>query len=369
MSTQERTRGDVLLVGSMPFDDVEQVFRAAGEGLRGHVGSLPDGEVGVRKNWVGMLPPEVFASHPQLEEVATPPTGELEQPEHVDEAPPAEELEGFWTFRIKAGEEFQIDDLHYGRFARESYEIFTRLRDEGAVEEGVRFQLCLPAPVSAMIAFFDDPEQWPAAERAYMDRLRIEIDETLEKIPADDLVIQFDHAWEAVDLAMGERNYFRFWAKRTVEEKLAQHTFWIEELSKTVPDETLLGYHWCYGTWGGWPMTDMRDLALCVLLSNEAVRRSARRVDYVHMPVVLDPDDDFFAPLSDLDIGDTKVFLGLIHETDVDGFPRRLELARRHLPDFGIAGVCGYGRLDPKELPAVLRAHTACAAALETRGA
>ena len=36
---------DVLLVGSLPFDDVEQAFRTAGELLRGHVGWLPDGEV------------------------------------------------------------------------------------------------------------------------------------------------------------------------------------------------------------------------------------------------------------------------------------------------------------------------------------
>src|SRR5439155_9161436 len=133
MSTHTRVHGDVLLVGSMPFDDVEQVFRAAGQGLRGHVGSLPDGEVRERKNWVGMLPELVFASHPQLEVVRAP-SGQLEQPEQQDDAPPAEELEGFWTFRIKPGERFRIDDLHYGRFARDSYEVFTRLRDDGAVE-------------------------------------------------------------------------------------------------------------------------------------------------------------------------------------------------------------------------------------------
>ncbi|MGH3501548.1 MAG: hypothetical protein ACRDQA_11770 [Nocardioidaceae bacterium] len=34
-----------------------------------------------------------------------------------------------------------------------------------------------------------------------------------------------------------------------------------------------------------------------------------------------------------LQIGDTKVFLGLVHEADVEGFPRRLELARRYLSD------------------------------------
>jgi hypothetical protein len=348
----------------MPFEDVEQTFRAAAEGLRGHVGSLPDGEVGVRKNWVGMLPVLVLSSHPALDEVSTPPEGELEQPDNPDDAPPAEELEGFWTFRVKDGEDVRFDDLHYGRFAQESYEIFKRLRDAGTIEPGVRFQLCLPAPNSAINAFFEDPEQWPAVQRAYMDRLKDEIEVALQTIPADDLAIQFDHAWEVVDLAMGTRNYFRFWPKLTVDEKFEQHTQWLEELSRTVPEESWLGYHWCYGTWGGWPMTAMQDLDLCVRLSNDAVRRSARHVDYVHMPVVRDPGEDFFAPLSKFDVGETKVYLGLIHETDIDGFPRRLELARKQLDDFGVAGVCGYGRLDPSQLPAVLNAHTACVAAM-----
>jgi hypothetical protein len=192
-----------------------------------------------------------------------------------------------------------------------------------------------------------------------MDRLRGEIDAVLQTIPADDLVVQFDLAWEVVDLAMGERNYFRFWPRSTYEEKFARHTAWLDEMARAVPAEALLGYHWCYGTWGGWPMTAMRDLSLCVQLSNEAVRRSPRRVDYVHMPVVRDPDEAFFAPLRKLAVGDTRVYLGLIHETDIEGFPRRLQLARRSLADFGVAGVCGYGRLDASMMPAVLTAHAA----------
>jgi hypothetical protein len=359
--------GDVLLVGSMPFDDVEEVFRAAAARLRGHVGCLPDGEIGPRKNWVGMLPELVFSGHPALEELRAP-GGELEQPEPAEDAPPVEEIEGFWTFRVRPGADLRFADLRYAGFAKESYEVFSRLRDEGTIEPGIRFQLCLPAPNSAIVAFFEDVENWPRVQRAYMDRLAEEIDEVLERIPADDLVVQFDHAWEVVDLAMGERNYFRFWPRATFAEKYERHVSWVEELSRTVPEEALLGYHWCYGTWGGWPMTAMEDLSLCVRLSNDAVRRSARRVDYVHMPVVRDPDDAFFEPLVELDVGETRVFLGLIHETDVEGFARRLELAHCYLRDFGVAGVCGYGRLDPNELPAVLDAHAACAGALSRAG-
>jgi hypothetical protein len=100
-------------------------------------------------------------------------------------------------------------------------------------------------------------------------------------------------------------------------------------------------------------------------LSNEAVRRVSRHVDYVHMPVVPRPDDAFYAPLRDLDVGDTRIFLGMVHHTDtIDDFRRRRDLARKYLPEFGIGSVCGYGRVDPTEARAVLDLHAADAAEL-----
>jgi hypothetical protein len=362
-----RVKGDVLLIGSMPFDDAETVFRETAKGLRGHVGFMPDGEVGPRKDWVGMLPPLVFSNHPQLDVVSAPAGGQLVQPDR-EEGEATENEEGYWTFKIKPGADLRFDNLKYADFAIESYGVFKRLRDQGVIEAGTRFQVCLPAPNSAINAFFTDPSEWPVLHRAYLKGLQGEIKRILEAVPANDLTIQYDLAWEVVDLAMGEANFFNFWPKSTFEEKLARHTADIAELSRAVPDDALLGFHWCYGTWGGWPMTAMADLALCVRLSNEAVRRSARRVDYVHMPVIQEPDDAFFAPLAGLDIGDTNVFLGVVHETGgMEAFRRRMDLAKKRLPSFGIAGVCGYGRIDPKDLPGVLAVHVACAEALAAK--
>ena len=63
-------------------------------------------------------------------------------------------------------------------------------------------------------------------------------------------------------------------------------------------------------------------------------------------------------PLDDLDVGDTKVFLGIVHHTDgIDDFRRRRDLARKHLASFGIGSVCGYGRVEPEKLPEILRTH------------
>lgn len=363
-----RMQAPVLLVGSLPFDTVEEALRVGGEALGASVPCLPDGEVGSRKNWVGFLATDIFPAHPDLE-LAHGPAGELTQPDRGGEEVFKEDVQrdenATPAFRVRPGvRELRFDDLGYGRIAQESYRIFRRLRDAGTIAPGVRFQVCLPAPDSAIDAFFDDVRQWPLVHHAYAAALRREIERMLETIPAGDLVIQYDEAWEVVDLAMGDGKYFPFWPDATFDEKLERHVAWLSELWRGVPDETLLGYHWCYGTWGGWPMTAMRDLALCVRLSNEAARRTGRRLDYVHMPVVRHPQDAFFAPLGDLDVGDAKVYLGLVHHTDgVEGFRHRAELARRHLQGLGISSVCGYGRVDPGELVQALRLHRACAEA------
>ena len=109
----------------------------------------------------------------------------------------------------------------------------------------------------------------------------------------------------------------------------------------------------------------MRDLNDCVWLSNEAVRRVGRHVDYVHMPVVPRPDDAFYAPLRNLEIGDTRVFLGMVHHTDtIHDFRRRRDLARKHLPEFGIGTVCGFRQVDADGGRTVRAVHAANAAEL-----
>jgi hypothetical protein len=360
------THSDVLLVGSLPYETAEEALRAAGSALNGHIGWLPDGEPGPRQMWVGMMLELVFSHHPDIEETKAPPAHQItETPEEHEGSGPGEELEGMWLFRVKPGRKIQFDDLKYGSFAAESYEVFRRLRDEGAIPADVRFQVSLPSPHSAIDGCFEDPDQWPDVYAAYIDGIRGEIRKALEVIPAEDLVIQWDVALEFLDLFLGEKKWLRFWPTLTAQEKFQRHAEQLDHLWQEIPSETLLGIHWCFGTWGGWPMADLPDLALCVQMSNEAKRRFGRRLDYVHMPVVMEPDESFFAPLDRLDIGDTKVFLGMIHHTDgIEAFRRRRDLARKHLSDFGIGSVCGYGRLDPQQLPDILRIHAQDAAEL-----
>ncbi len=360
MTMIENDRGDVLLVGSMPFETSEEAMRAAAEHLGDHLPAIGDGEVGLRKLWIGFLPMTIYSKHPALEVLRAPEGGVPKPP--TDEKPDV--YEAAFLFGIKPGEELRFETTNYGPIAVESYEVFKRLRAEGVIPEGVRFQVTFPGTGSAISYFFQESD-WPAAHAAYHDAIRRDIELILEHIPVEDLQFQFDLAQEFVDMASGDGRSIADWPEATLEEKIQRHAATLPELARHVPDGARLGFHWCYGTWGGWPMKDMDDVSVCVRMTKEAIARIDHQVDYVHMPALKHPEPEFFAPLADLDGEDVDVYLGIIHHTDgVEGFRERMNMARQYRSRFGIGSVCGYGRVDPAELPHILAVHRDCAAAL-----
>lgn len=47
--------GELLLVGSIPLDTPEDVFRTFGKPLGKHLFAMPDGEVGPRRHWISRV--------------------------------------------------------------------------------------------------------------------------------------------------------------------------------------------------------------------------------------------------------------------------------------------------------------------------
>jgi hypothetical protein len=81
------------------------------------------------------------------------------------------------------------------------------------------------------------------------------------------------------------------------------------------------------------------------MLLNAAVAASGRPVDFLHLPTLGSAEDAFFAPLQDLAVDDAKVHLGAIHHMHgASGLRSQLNLARKYLPQFGLAAPCGFGR-------------------------
>jgi hypothetical protein len=331
-------------VGSIQLESADAVLRASADTVGRFVPSLPDGETGPRSMWIGYLAKDVYHGHPDIETVR-----------ELDPTRPPEVMSGGnkWSFRIRTGSVPRFE-LGYAAFALESWELFRALRERGEIPADVRFQVCFPATGSAFMSFFDDPSDWPTLRVAYEAAVRRDVAAILRSIPAEELVIQFDVCTELRDMQgalLGSPDR---------DTKFDETIESVARLSTYVPDAALLGVHWCYGTLGGWPMVRIESLDLCTRLTNAAVDAVDRQVDYVHMPVLRRVGDDYFEPARDLNLdAGTRLYLGLIHHTDgIEGFRERMDLARRHMSaDFGVASVCGYGRLSAEETLDALKLH------------
>jgi hypothetical protein len=340
-----RVNSDLLLVGSLPADSAQTALRAGAELFGDLVFALPDGETGPRAGWVGYERERLMKPHPDIETVETTasPTG---IPRHAYETP---------VFRIREG----VTELRFDNWPRiddaiASYGLFRDLREEGAIPEGLRFQVCLPFPSSALNAFKADfARDYPIAVRAYEDLFDREIKRLTDAIPPEDLALQWDVCYEVLD-AEGVVAWFSDGAW----ERFARS---VERLTPKIPEQVLVGYHLCYGTFPEWPMYEARDMGLIVRMANHAVANSGRQVDWLHLagPRYLRSEDDgFFRPLEDLEPRDARVFLGIVLPIDgVAGLKRRHATASRHLSDFGVAMYCGFGRQPGQDGMETMREH------------
>src|SRR5579864_1267581 len=72
MAEQGRPRG-VHLLGSVPLENAEEVFRTVSSILGGRLRRIPDGETGVRINWIGWQI-QFLAGNPHFEVIPPDPT-------------------------------------------------------------------------------------------------------------------------------------------------------------------------------------------------------------------------------------------------------------------------------------------------------
>jgi hypothetical protein len=335
---------DLMLVGSVPYDTAEDVFRAVGPSLGPHMAFLPDGEVGERIYWINQLAYRVFHGHPEIETVERP------MDDNGVEAWRSLQLNtsSRWKFKVKPGvKQVKFGDpgwrLGYARDAINSYFAFKTLRAEGVIPAGVRFQVSIPLTASAIRLFFPDPDDHPRVGGGYTEALNHEVTNIFENIPHEDLAIQWDCAIEdtVIEKALGEAGGITPEVQKIANELFAP----ANEASAHIPPDVLLGYHACYGTATGWPVREPADLTGCVLLCNAGVAAAGRKVDFLHMPTVAGVTEAYVAPLADLDTGGARVYMGLIHAMHEDGgMEKQMQLIKTHIPDFGIAAPCGFGR-------------------------
>ena len=340
----------LLLVGSIPLDTVQEVFETFGAPLGGAMATIPDGEVGPRRHWISRVHYQVLAGHPELEIVRRP------KPDNGVERLAPRDASDSWLFRVKDGvDRVRFGDpgwrLGYARDAINSYFVFSTLRQKGVLAHHLRFQVSLPSVNSVLPPrIFPNVADLDKIKPGYELALAAEVAKIVEKIPGNDLAIQWDCASEVGDVYGNIPQFPRAGA-------IARNTAQFTRLSAQIPDGVALGYHLCFGTLGGWPRFSPPDLGEAVNLANALIATAPRRVDWVHIPVLDRSDDAFFAPLANLRPGDTRIYLGVIH--NMARFPERVATARKYLPDFGLAAYCGLGRTPPAQVPEILADHRA----------
>jgi hypothetical protein len=309
-----------------------------------------------RAGWVSYERERLVRPHPDVDTVSETlsPTG---LPRHAYETP---------VFRIRPRVKELRWDASWPRIdgAIDSYQVFRQLRADGVIPAGLRFQVGLPFPAGALNGFkVDFAADYPVAERGFEELVARELGRLTAAVPPADLAVQWDVCYEVLDL-----EGVLAWTAPGAWERFAGP---VSRLTRLIPDEVLVGYHLCYGTFPEWPMYEARDMGLLVRMANYSVANSGRAVDWLHLAgqrYLRSEDGRFVQPLAELQPGEARVFLGILLPVDgVEGMQRRKATASRYLADFGVAMYCGFGRQPGKDGMETMREHQRSALAAQPR--
>lgn len=247
--------------------------------------------------------------------------------------------------------QIKLGPLGYDDHAIASYAEFLKLRNQGTIPQGVRFQVSLPTPLN-VIGICLLPEYQAEAEPMYEKALMAALRRIQDAIPKEDLSIQWDMAYEIGMLEFPEA--FTSWFdgvdnKQGILERFAR-------LAGGVDEGVEMGFHLCYGDIDHKHFVEPKDMGVLVDLTNELSGVARRVVDWIHVPVPKNRTDEaYFAPLKDLRLkSETQVYLGLAHAWDLEGTKERIRVASEFLHEFGVSTECGFGRTEKDEVLSVL---------------
>jgi len=127
------------------------------------------------------------------------------------------------------------------------------LRERRVLPSHLRFQVSIPMVNSVLPPrIFPDQHDIEKIRPGYEEATRSEIAKIVEKIPAKDLAIQWDCSTEVQDAYGGVPGY-------PLEGAIDRNLEQVRNLSPHIPSDVALGYHFCFGTLGGWPRFQPND--------------------------------------------------------------------------------------------------------------
>lgn len=337
--------------GSVNLSDAETVMREISSRIPNGVRRMTDGETGERNYWISFQTRK-FEQMPEFETVSVGRAYET-----APDAPPMPQL------RLTAGASAEMIDwpnLGYADEYSKSFATFERIRNEGTIPAEVRFQLQYPTPL-ASIATTIAPEDLPAVAASYEEALFADLDTALERLPHDQVAVQWDVAVEfgALEGAMGP--------KLPIDQIAPGLVRCIERVPADVP----VGMHLCYGDYGHQHFKQPESLQLQVDVVNAVIAAAQRPLNFVSFTVPQGRNDSaYFEPLGGLRTGsETELYFALVPYHPDDQSPgttaeqiEQIDAALINSPagprHWGICTECGMGRVESHDVPRLLDLHS-----------
>lgn len=327
------------LVGAWPGRNPDHAMETALTQVGPYLDRITDGETGDRDIWV-TASLDMLRSNPDVEIVK----------------------DGDWAtyertanWKVKDGHKLDPANIRlpYVYAFERSYPSFKNLRERFELPD-LRFQVGIPAPIDFTIyAFQSAAFQDPSLIEAVTEAAVREITKIVERAddPAD-IVFQIETVVALVALAQetdpGKQQGM-----------LEQFTEGMLRVVAGAPEGTHWGFHLCLGDYNHTAYGKMTDARALVDLSNKLAADfpAGRTLDFIHVPFAAAKEppvegDEFYAPLSGLDIPEQVRFVaGFVHEK-LDHAQHRELLARIEGltgREVDISQACGLARRDTDE--------------------
>jgi hypothetical protein len=334
----------VHLNGGVNLADTETVMREVLARVPTGLRRLPDGETGDRRNWIFF----------QLQKFWRTPG--IEQADPTDQ--PAEGYEEMPKVRLAEGVDpasIEWPDLGYADAYQQSFEVFDKLRNEGVVPSGVRFQVQYPTPLASVNGWVV-PQDQDRIEPSYESALFADLDRLLVALPHDQIAVQWD---VAVEFGILEGGFVS--AGQDFESIVRRLARCVDR----VPGEVPVGLHLCYGDYRHRHFREPESLALQVRLVGAVNDAALRPVGWYAFTVPqYQRDPSYFAPLRDLrPRAGTELYFALVpyhpQEQAAGTTEEQVRLIDEHLApgEWGICTECGMARAEREEIPGLLDRH------------
>ena len=354
---------NVLLVGSLPFDNEQEAMQIALDVLGDNLVSCPDGEIGVktpenprglRSDWAATAMRNI-AANPAFEVVKG--AEFINRSTLESENPYAQRGRLQLRAKVPPGEMAAHLNFGYLDYFRESYPIFKKLREQ-ANKPGIKFQVGVPTGFVITMGPLG-PLAGLRYRKAFEERLATEVNQIVREA-GDDVIIQIE---VPIEMKMATLLPRFLWGI-----PLAM----ITGLVKRLDPAAQIGVHLCLGDSGHRALTHLAMTGLLVPFSNRLVAAWPRthKLVYMHYPfaeanVAPPTDPAIYAPLNQIKLPEGVRFIaGFIHEKlDDDGHRKVLKAIEQAVGHpVEIACSCGMGRRPREEAERLLGVTKAVAA-------